>query len=115
MFSVAWYKIESRKELLQTSIVYVLHKGDHDVSEAECHGTLKAVFEGVVPVFRTDSLECTVIQELSAFTEDDFILISGPALLCMITTAVLLRRFESFKALVYNAKTAKYVVRQIYR
>lgn len=95
--------------------VYVLNKGDHNYDAAKRYGECIVVTEGIVPIFKTDHVSAVLMEKLSAYKEDDFLLVTGPVILCILATVILLRKFDSIKILVFNAKAQDYVVRQIYK
>lgn len=96
--------------------VFVLHKGEHNYDKAKQYGELKYVTEGIVPIFKTDSLYSMLEKEFNDFdSHNDFVLLTGPVILCVLASIVLLRKVDDFKTLIFNAKAQAYTVRQIYK
>ena len=56
----------------------------------------------------------SILEEgLADFTEDDYLLVSGPAILCIMASTVLFNKFDTVKFLVFDAKQQDYVVRHL--
>lgn len=97
--------------------VFVINDMNHSFEKAGRYGTLAYVTEGKVPIFKTDVARNMLKAGLKEFTADDYLLISGPALLCMM--AVLIVRdligdvAWEIKTLVFDAKEQDYVVRHL--
>ena len=96
-------------------MVYVLNNKLHDYSKAKRFGDLKIVTEDNVPLFRTDAVLDILKKRLESFTEEDYLLLSGPVLLNVFATNLLLGRMETLKLVVFDAKQQDYVIRHISR
>lgn len=93
--------------------VYILNNTHHDYSKAKRYGKLVDVTKGKVPIFKTSTVRAMLEEELADFTEDDYLLLAGPAILSVIASAILFNKFETVKFLVFDAKQQDYVVRHL--
>lgn len=97
-----------------TPNVYVINGMNHNFASAEKHGKIKYVTEGKVPIFKTDIVKAMLQKGLTGFDiKNDFLLVSGPAILCMIATMIVVDGATPLKTLVFDAKEQDYVVRHI--
>lgn len=104
------------------SRVFIINDLNHNFNSAARFGTLINVTEGRVPFFKTDVMYNILREGLAGFTEDDYLLVSGPQIVCMMTVLVILdmhnhkHPFEGLtyiKTLLYDAKEQGYVVRHL--
>jgi hypothetical protein len=94
--------------------VYVINGMNHDFASAEKHGTITYVTEGKVPIFKTDIVKGMLQKGLADFDiTKDFLLVSGPAILCMMSALIVAKPGTPIKTLVFDAKEQDYVVRHI--
>lgn len=93
--------------------VYVANNTNHDYSKAEQYGQLVDVTNGKAPIFKTSLMKSILEDGLADFTEDDYLLVSGPAILCIMASTVLFSKFDTVKFLVFDAKQQDYVVRHL--
>lgn len=94
--------------------VYIINDMNHNFDKAEKHGEMIFVTEGKVPIFKVDVMKKMLRDGLKDFDlENDFLLVSGPALMCMLATLVLLDGDTPIKTLVFDAKAQDYIVRHI--
>ena len=93
--------------------VYIVNNTNHDYSKAEQYGELVDVTKGNVPIFKTSLLKAILEEGLADFTEDDYLLLAGPAILCVMASTVVFSKFETVKFLVFDAKQQDYVVRHL--
>ena len=93
--------------------VFIVNNMEHDYSKAKHYGTLVDATKGRVPIFRTNSVRNMLEECLKDFTEDDYLLLSGPSILCVIASTILFNRHDTVKFLVFDAKQQDYVVRHI--
>ncbi len=93
--------------------VYVANNTNHDYSKAEQYGKLVDVTRGKVPIFKTSLLKTILEEGLADFTKDDYLLLAGPAILCVMASVVVFSKFETVKFLVFDAKQQDYVVRHL--
>lgn len=93
--------------------VYVVNNKVHDYSKAKRFGDLVNVTEGSVPIFKTDVVDKMVQDKLKHFTKDDYLLLSGPALLCIIASRIAFSKYDTVKFLIFDAKQQKYVARHL--
>ena len=96
------------------SKVYVLNDMNHTFEQAAKFGELTFVTKGKVPIFKTDTMKSLLIEGLNDFDlENDFLLVSGPAVLCMLAVLLLHVKKTPIKTLVFDAKLQDYVVRHL--
>ena len=93
--------------------VFILNNTNHDYSKAERYGRLVDVTKGKVPIFKTSTVRAMLEEGLVDFTEDDYLLLAGPAILCIMAAIVLYNKFDTVKFLVFDAKQQNYVVRHL--
>lgn len=95
------------------SKVYVVNNMTHDYTKAEKFGTLVNVTEGKMPIFKTDTMLAILKERLADFTSDDYLLISGPALMCIMVATIAFSKVNTVKVLVFDAKEQGYIVRHL--
>ena len=93
--------------------VYVVNSTNHDYSKAEQYGELVYVTKGKLPIFKTTTVKAILEKGLVKFTKDDYLLISGPAIVNVMAATVLYNKFDTVKFLVFDAKQQDYVVRHL--
>lgn len=99
--------------------VFVINNSTHDYSKAVRFGTIVNVTEGNVPIFKTDVIKGMLKKALVDFKEDDFLLIAGPTLLCIMAYQevyeILKEKFSAIeiKLLIFDAKEQDYTVRHL--
>jgi hypothetical protein len=99
---------------MREPFVFVLNKTDrYDFGKAEDFGTIMYVTEGIVSIFKPDIMTKQVHKALQDFREEDYLLISGPAILSMITITYLFDRYDTIQTLVHDARLDKYIVRNL--
>lgn len=86
----------------------------HNFDKATRHGELVYVTRGKLPIFRTDAVRGMLKGGLEGFDIDkDFLLLSGPTILCIMATFIVSDGKKPIKILVFDAKIQDYVVRHI--
>ncbi len=93
--------------------VYVVNNTNHDYSKAEQYGELVYITKGKLPIFKTNTVRAMLEKGLVKFTKDDYLLISGPAIVSVIAATILYNNFDTVKFLVFDAKQQDYVVRHL--
>lgn len=93
--------------------VYVVNNVHHDFSKAEQYGELVYVTKGQLPIFKTSTVRAMLEKGLVKFTKDDYLLISGPAIVNIMAATLLFNKFDTVKFLVFDAKQQNYVVRHL--
>lgn len=94
--------------------VFIINDMNHNFDKAEKHGELVFVTAGKVPIFKIDVVKEMLSKGMKDFDlKEDFLLVSGPALMCMLATLVLLDGDTPIKTLVFDAKAQDYIVRHI--
>lgn len=94
--------------------VFIINDLHHNFNKASKFGELVNVTEGKVPIFKIEASVRMLEEGLAEFTDNDYLLVSGPAILCMLAAGVVRHKVkERLKALVFDAKEQDYVVRHI--
>jgi len=93
--------------------VYVVNNANYDYSKAEQYGELIYVTRGKLPIFKTNTVRAMLEKGLVKFTKDDYLLISGPAIVSVMAATILYNKFDTVKFLVFDAKQQDYVVRHL--
>ena len=93
--------------------VYVVNNTNHDYSKAEQYGELVYITKGKLPIFKTNTVRAMLEKGLVKFTKDDYLLISGPAIVSVMAAIILFNKFDTVKFLVFDAKQQDYVVRHL--
>jgi predicted ATPase len=99
--------------------VYIVNDLNHDFYKAEKFGKLVYITEGKMPIFKTDVIRTLMQNKMKDFNEDDYLLVTGPALMCIMATLIVVGLFtEKFistqvKLLVFDAKEQEYIVRHV--
>lgn len=93
--------------------VFVVNNSMHDYTLADSFGELVNVTEGKVAIFKTDLVLGMLKEGLKDFSIDDYLLVSGPAWLAMISTMILFSKLSEVKFLIFDAKQREYVVRHL--
>lgn len=96
------------------SRVFIVNDLSHDFDKASRHGELVYVTRGRLPIFKTDAVRVMLREKLKDFNiDEDFLLVTGPALVCIIATLLVVDGDKPIKLLVFDAKNQDYVVRHI--
>ncbi len=93
--------------------VYVVNNANHNYSKAKQYGELVYVTKGKLPIFKTSTVRAMLEKGLVKFTKDDYLLISGPAIVNIMAATILYNKFDTVKFLVFDAKQQDYVVRHL--
>jgi hypothetical protein len=94
--------------------VFIINDLNHNFDKAARFGELHFVTKGKVPIFKTDTAKAMLDEGLRGFdTTEDYLLVSGPAILCMMATLIVMDASAPIKTLVFDAKEQDYVVRHI--
>jgi len=93
--------------------VYVVNNANHNYSKAEQYGELVYITKGKLPIFKTGTVRAMLEKGLVKFTKDDYLLISGPAIVNIMAATLLFNKFDTVKFLVFDAKQQDYVVRHL--
>jgi len=93
--------------------VYVVNNANHNYSKAEQYGELMYVTKGKLPIFKTSTVRAMLEKGLVKFTKDDYLLISGPAIVNIMAATLLFNKFDTVKFLVFDTKQQDYVVRHL--
>jgi len=98
------------------AVVFVTNRaGDHDYTPAEKWGALRFVTSGNYPIFKTTRLREEIIEALIHSTPDDYLCISGSAVVASLCTIVWLELHKQVNMLLYDRQNEVYVLRTIER
>jgi hypothetical protein len=95
--------------------VFIINDLNHNFDKAARFGELHYATTGKVPIFKTDIAKRMLQEGLTGFNvEEDFLLISGPAIMCIMATLIVIDgSHPHIKTLVFDAKEQDYVVRHL--
>lgn len=100
----------------QTPIVWIVNDSlKFDYKLAEAFGRLNRLTMGNVNIFDPTRVIWDVRDRMEDFNEKDYLLLSGPALLCIVAVNEALRRVQVLKLLVWGAKENNYEIVEIQR
>lgn len=95
-----------------SSTVYVTNRSpEHDYSSAAKFGAVRFVTIGNYPVFKTNRLRTEIIETLVHSHPDDYLLVSGSAIIAAISMAVWLELHPRLKLLIYSRGEGVYIER----
>lgn len=95
--------------------VFVVNWSGHDFSKAEKYGEIIKLTEGLVNIFNPERLlhfYLTKLKEKKFNFRIDYILISGSPVVNLLL-GIALENYESVNLLIYDAKKANYVERNL--
>src|SRR5205807_695223 len=75
---------------------------------AQKYGQLEIITSGVINPFSIDRLTWSIAPKLADFTDDDYLLLTGPGTGYILATTILLRNHDSIKCLRYETSTRTY-------
>jgi len=91
--------------------VWVVNERYHQYNSAKRYGVLHPLTQGKVNVFRIDNLIAELTDKLNKLAQkEDYILISGYALINALAIHYFLTRFGIAKTLVWGANEQEYTV-----
>jgi hypothetical protein len=88
--------------------VYIFNSYGNPVHQAKKWGELVEITTGNLNPFAIDRLAWSAAQKLAEFNEDDYLLLTGPGSGYIISTLILLSRFDEIKCLRYEATLRSY-------
>lgn len=89
--------------------VWIINEGGHDYESARQWGNPIPVTVGAINPFNPDRIMVNVRDIFKLAEEDDWVLISGAQMLCMVVFAMWLERFNSINLLQWSTKKQLYV------
>lgn len=92
--------------------VFVANRGYHNYSAAERYGVLVPVTEYKVNIKSTDTLIGQIHEVLSHASSDDYLLVSGPAIVNVLCVGAWLARFGSVNLIFYDTLDGDYISRE---
>ncbi len=91
--------------------VYAVNLNDKDYSGAEEYGDIIYMTEGVLDLRKAHTYEQKIRNFLKNSTEEDYLLLSGPTLICCLAINVWLDNHKQCKVLYWsNGKYQEYLV-----
>ena len=89
--------------------VWIVNNSGHDFSPAYEYGdNLYYLTNGRVNIFKTHKVINEIKGKMQNFRKDDWLLLSGNSILCVIAVQVALAMYGQVKVLIYNAITGSY-------
>jgi len=96
-------KIKQR-EVIFLAKVYIVNKSIHDYSAAKEYGDLVFLSEGNMDRFSTSKAYRKFIPILEYSSEDDFLMVSGMSMLCIVAAFILGQRHDRLNLLLFKPK-----------
>src|SRR5690349_6166966 len=94
--------------------VFVTNKSpQHDYDSAMQYGALRFVTQGNYPIFKTARLQEEIVTTLIHSQPEDYLVLSGSAMIAAICMHVWMEMHGRIKALVWDSK--QYMVRELSR
>lgn len=90
--------------------VFITNYAGHDFKKAEKFGVLRPVTKGYVSFGSLDRLKFDISSTLSESRPDDYLLLSGTAIICVVSAIVWFKKHGSVKLLVLDKKSGDYRV-----
>jgi hypothetical protein len=102
------------KSSSRNATVYVANLSAHDYTAASEYGVLKPVTIGMIDLTNPDRLLTQIIEETQLSTDEDYLLFSGPPLVCALCLLVWLTKHNTCNMLIFDAKDrSRYIARTI--
>jgi hypothetical protein len=96
------------------SKVYVINDLNRNFDDAKRFGELVITTTGRAPIFKPDIVTNMLKDGLKDFNiDEDYLLVCGPPVMCMISTMILAKHDKPIKILIYDVKEQKYFNRHI--
>jgi len=95
------------------SNVFITNDAGQNFDMAAKFGTLVRCSSGKLNVFNPDKVAEQMLNALSTFTEEDFLLLSGGAMSMLFAGMYIPDHVKRLRLLVYDAKVQEYFVRTI--
>lgn len=93
--------------------VWVVQNSGHDFTATKDFGEIAFLFPDKINVFASDVLVRDIEDKLEAAKEDDYLVLSGPALANCVAYSFLLRKFSKVNVLIFGHKKGKYEIRTV--
>lgn len=91
------------------SNVFVINSYGNPISSAARFGNIIEMTEGSINPFAVDRLAWNLAPDLSKFTQDDYLMLTGPGSAYMVVASLLLSRFDEIKCLRYESSIRDYL------
>jgi hypothetical protein len=93
--------------------VFVVHDKGHDLTDARRFGELKIILDGKVNPFDMTSRLTDIRDGLKEAGPEDYILLSGYALLNVMAAGILMERFGQLNILLFDGLERNYRLRTL--
>jgi len=90
------------------SRVYITNAAGHDFSKAEKFGELTWITKGWVPLQSLDRVKFLVAEKLQHARPEDYLLLSGTQVVCVVAALYWFYKFGEVKLLVHDKKEDDY-------
>ena len=86
--------------------VFLINEGSHDYSQASTFGEILTLSKGFIARFHISKMVRTFNEAMKDSTEEDYILISGPATMIAMACAVFARKHGRLNLLIWQPDDA---------
>ena len=93
--------------------VWVVKGAGHSFDNAKEYGDIQMVLSEDVSPFNLDQARMQVKEAIKDSDEKDYIVVSGPSVLCMVFMEEWRKRHPVMRLLLFHARTQKYILREI--
>jgi|GraSoiStandDraft_4_1057263.scaffolds.fasta_scaffold120446_2 hypothetical protein len=90
---------------VRASRVFVTNFAGHDYTKAERYGEIVYITKGYVSFFSLDRIKYRVCEALQGSTEDDWLLLSGIPMICVVAACYWLWKHDKVKLLVHDKRS----------
>lgn len=97
------------------SRVFVTNYAGHDLSASEKYGEVISLTRGYISFGSLDRVNYTIAEKLTQYnvTEDDYLLLSGISIICIMAAMIWYNKFKKVKLLVWDPPTKDYRLMEV--
>lgn len=95
------------------SKVIVINDNGQNFKDLESYGDILCLTKGLINLSDIRVLSFNIREKLAMIEEDDFIVLTGPALISIIVCHYILNKFNKIKILSFHKKSLRYVIQEI--
>ena len=103
------------REIEGRRTVFVSNYSAHDYSDAQTYGKIFPITSGSLNLLNLDRMLTSAVEAIKNSEAEDFLLISGPPVMCAIALATWLGAHTKCNLLLFDAKERVYVLKTISR
>jgi len=93
--------------------VFIINKGRHNYTDAEKYGELVSVSEGSIDKYNPDKIYRDFYEVLNNSTPEDFLLLSGLALVNSIATGIMVALHGKVNYLIFHQRKSNYIKKDL--